>query len=480
MTTAKVIVTAWVCAWVSGVALAADWPMSACNPQRTYRTEEDIRGPFELAWVRYFPDAYVPHRVEPIVAGGTVYVASSKGVYALDAATGQEKWLFATELPVGHAPSVAEGLVFVPGLDKRLYAVDCASGRQKWAFAAGAGFFCNPLVVEGTVYVGSLDGNVYALSAADGKRKWTFATGGPVYFSAAFDDGKLYIGSTDMHGYALDAATGRLVWKTEKLPGKSMNSFWPVVARQAGAVIFVMDNAYRAQGLAHLDHEVKAKTWPWMERGTHRAGIYTDEQLRDLERITIEYFQQYPHRQTFLVIDAATGKQKCIAPVLMVGNAGTRMPPAIGPDGLCYMTIHHDHSSGGLLGGCHAVSYDIQKNRFVRCYSYHSLGGCSLVGDEPHGLSMAGDMFYGQHSFDTAGGVDIRSGAGVTISGSDGILHNWHRTHKDVKGQDFCFPFMYQNTHNTISSMTFSDGRVFILAKQTNALFVFQGQRNAP
>ena len=96
MTTARVIVTAWVCAWISGVALAGDWPMSACNPQRTYRTEEDIRGPFELAWVRYFPDAYVPHRVEPIVAGGTVYVASSKGVYALDAATGQEKWLFAT------------------------------------------------------------------------------------------------------------------------------------------------------------------------------------------------------------------------------------------------------------------------------------------------------------------------------------------------------------------------------------------------
>ena len=38
---------------------------------------------------------------------------------------------------------------------------------------------------------------------------------------------------------------------------------------------------------------------------------------------------------------------------------------------------------------------------------------------------------------------------------------------------------MYQNTHNTISSMTFSDGRVFVMTKQTNALFVFQGQRSA-
>jgi len=55
-----------------------------------------------------------------------------------------------------------------------------------------------------------------------------------------------------------------------------------------------MDNAYRAQGLAHLDHEVKAKTWPWEGKGAFRGGIYTDEQLRELERATIEYFRQYP------------------------------------------------------------------------------------------------------------------------------------------------------------------------------------------
>src|SRR5262245_48541296 len=99
---------------LSAAGLGADWPMSACNPQRTYHTEEDIRDSFELQWVRYFPDAYVPHRVEPIVADGTVFIASSKGVYAFDVADGKQKWLFATSLPVGHSPSVAGRLVFVP------------------------------------------------------------------------------------------------------------------------------------------------------------------------------------------------------------------------------------------------------------------------------------------------------------------------------------------------------------------------------
>ena len=216
-------------------------------------------------------------------------------------------------LPVGHAPSVAGGLVFVPGLDKRLYAVDAATGQQKWAFEAGAGFFCNPLVVDGTSTSAASDGNVYALSAADGKRKWTFATGGPIYFSPAFDDGKVYIGSTDMYGYALDAATGKQVWKTDKLPGKSMNSFWPVVAQKAGAVIFVMDNAYRAQQLAGLDHEVKAKTWPWM--GQRRSGASTrmsSSATWSGSRSSIS--SSIPHRQTFLVIDSATGKQKQYRP----------------------------------------------------------------------------------------------------------------------------------------------------------------------
>src|SRR6185369_10657239 len=102
MTMKKFAVILMIC--LSAHGLGADWPMSACNPQRTYRTEEDIRDPFQLEWVRYFPDAYVPHRVEPIVAGGTVYISSSKGLYALDAATGKEKWLFTTALPVGHSP----------------------------------------------------------------------------------------------------------------------------------------------------------------------------------------------------------------------------------------------------------------------------------------------------------------------------------------------------------------------------------------
>ena len=262
------------CVGIRRGTLAADWPMSACNPQRTYRTEEDIRGPFELVWVRYFTEAYVPHRVEPIVAGGTVYVASSKGVYALDAATGQEKWLFATRCRWATPPRWPEGWSSCRGWTSGSTPWMRPRGKQKWAFEAGAGFFCNPLVVEGTVYVGCLDGNVYAISAADGKRKWTFTTGGPVYFSPAFDDGKIYIGSNDMYGYALDAATGKLVWKTEKLPGKSMNSFWPVVAQKAGAVIFVMDNAYRAQHLAALDHEVKAKTWPWMGQATAAGHLH--------------------------------------------------------------------------------------------------------------------------------------------------------------------------------------------------------------
>ena len=132
--------------------------------------------------------------------------------------------------------------------------------------------------------------------------------------------------------------------------------------------------------------------------------------------------------------------------------------------------------------GCHAVSYDIEKNQFVRCYGYHNLGGCSLVGDEPHGLSMAGNMFYGQHRYDTAGGVDIHSRRATAAHDLRQRRHPPDLA-QDAQGRQgpgfLASPSCTRTTHNTISSMTFSDGRVFIITKQTNALFVFQGQRNA-
>ena len=48
--------------------------------------------------------------------------------------------------------------------DGKLYAIDAASGQQQWAFATGGPVASSPSVSNGAVFVGSNDGFVYAIA----------------------------------------------------------------------------------------------------------------------------------------------------------------------------------------------------------------------------------------------------------------------------------------------------------------------------
>jgi len=63
------------------------------------------------------------------------------------------------------SPAVANGVVYVGNEDKRLYAIDAATGKEKWRFATGDRVVASPSVVNGIVYVGSEDKNLYAIGA---------------------------------------------------------------------------------------------------------------------------------------------------------------------------------------------------------------------------------------------------------------------------------------------------------------------------
>jgi outer membrane protein assembly factor BamB len=55
--------------------------------------------------------------------------------------------------------------VYVGSNDKKLYAVDAATGQQKWAFTTGGNVESSPVVsADGAVvYVGSDDSKLYAV-----------------------------------------------------------------------------------------------------------------------------------------------------------------------------------------------------------------------------------------------------------------------------------------------------------------------------
>ncbi|RME46120.1 MAG: hypothetical protein D6796_09420, partial [Caldilineae bacterium] len=168
------------------------WPMAGANPQRTSWTPEEVRGRLKPLWYKPF-EPYISQKVQIIAANNTLYIATARGLYALDAATGAEKWVYPTTLPLGHSPTVTNGVVYVGGFDRKLHAIDAATGAGLWTFEADAGFETNPLVVGDKVYMGNRDGYFYAIYAEGspnaGQLAWKYPTGGPVLFSAAYSNG---------------------------------------------------------------------------------------------------------------------------------------------------------------------------------------------------------------------------------------------------------------------------------------------------
>jgi quinohemoprotein ethanol dehydrogenase len=185
-------------------------------------------GQLGLAWSF---DLDTPHRAQeatPLVIDGVLYVTSAwSKLFALDAKTGKQKWVFDPKVPgeagvnaccdvVNRGVAAWNGKLFLGTLDGRLVAVDAATGRQAWEML--------------TVPTGS---------------RYT-STGAPRVYN-----GKVLIGNggaeIGVRGYvtAYDADTGKQLWRFYTVPGN------------------------RAQPFEHADLEKAAKTWngEWWKLG---------------------------------------------------------------------------------------------------------------------------------------------------------------------------------------------------------------------
>ena len=114
------------------------------------------------------------------------------GVYAVDAATGRQRWAFhagGAMRPAVSAPVLAGGRVYVgEGMHSnfvcRLYCLDAATGLPHWSFEAGDHIESTPAVRDGTVFFAAGNDGVYALNASTGAKVWQFAADVHTQFKA--------------------------------------------------------------------------------------------------------------------------------------------------------------------------------------------------------------------------------------------------------------------------------------------------------
>lgn len=158
------------------------------------------------------------------VTDGRVYVPTTKGVTALDVATGNEVWSALPNVQFGSVtPMVDNGTLFVAEASKpgvTLIALDAATGKEQWrtAYTPGAS---TPSMTIGTadktsVYlsVDGIDSTVIAVNRADGSERWrtqidvSRGQKGDVSLNGfALVGGVLYCGTA-----AIDPSTGQTIW----------------------------------------------------------------------------------------------------------------------------------------------------------------------------------------------------------------------------------------------------------------------------
>jgi len=162
----------------------------------------------------------------PTVANGIVYVPGGNDrLFALDASDGSKLWDVPTTECFGGetaTPAVAGSTVYINEDCGKLWAINGSDGSVKWKFddGSGRGTGSPPTVKDGTVYfgtvkAGSTQGNtVFAVDAATGNKQWEFNSTpeGDIRSSPAVANGKVFFGSNNENVYALDASDGTRLW----------------------------------------------------------------------------------------------------------------------------------------------------------------------------------------------------------------------------------------------------------------------------
>lgn len=194
-------------------------------------------------------------RSSAAAAGDTVFVGSDDGfLRAVGLTDGVERWTLPMGYTVAGSPAVADGLVVI-GADQ-LYAVDAATGTERWRFSTGGTdgdvIASSPAIADGVVYVGSDNGRLFAVDLASGTERWSYDTGGSVQSSPVVDGGVVVVGTNDDALVALDADDGTLTWRFEA--GAPVRST-PTVS---GSSVFVGTGAGR---LVAIDRRTGVEQW---------------------------------------------------------------------------------------------------------------------------------------------------------------------------------------------------------------------------
>jgi outer membrane protein assembly factor BamB len=194
--------------------------------------------------------------------GGRLYAATGRGdLLAIDAAKGTILWRHELGEPARAAPTVADGLIFVPTMGNRLLTLARDDGRFLWRYQASPAEtpvlgLPAPAYADGLVVAGFNSGELACLHAASGALVWGDSLAAPggrdsvvdlsaVHGMPVVADGRVYAGSLGGLVLALDLRSGRRLWERTVITANT-----PAVA---GEWLFVLDTEQQLAAIRRTD-----------------------------------------------------------------------------------------------------------------------------------------------------------------------------------------------------------------------------------
>lgn len=248
----------------------------------------DLRG--RRAWSRSFPlpgpagqGGREEFRAPPLAAGGLVLAGSRSGtLYAVDAATGKERWRYAVggEIRSEAVPLGPSAVLVVSQPDGVLHRVELATGKAAWV-SPPTNRCDAPAAAEGDrVVYGNCDAALHLFSAVNGDRLAVIPLGkdGEVSAGAVMAEGRAFAGDRSGRLYGAEAAPGRdgtgggrIAWADRRARGAVTRR--PAVA--GDRVVFVADDG----SVLALDRRDGRELWQASVEGRPLSPVVRGEDL---------------------------------------------------------------------------------------------------------------------------------------------------------------------------------------------------------
>lgn len=412
----------------------ADWPMLRGGERHDGYITAELKPPFRLAWASRFGQERLGTAMEPIVAGGRVFVATHGGqLFALDAASGVPAWRFQAQGAFLHSPAVSGGLVVAGSVDGRLYALEANTGKSRWQSAEfEGGFSASPVIAGGRVFIGTRGGEFLALTLSDGAPAWRHDLKVPIRQTAAVADDRVFVTAEDLKVRCFSLA-GQALWTSGPLRGQTARDYYPVVVKSGGTTRVIVrtnpvnmmseritrDRQFLARQAGADDSDWR-KLDAWIKSDAARGS----PELWAAEQNAVRgYLEQNPEARTCFVLDAETGRESALAPVLWAaGCQGVGTPPTLTGDGRL-LVFHRSAYGNWNHGVAPLVSLgllDLESNRIAPLF--HTAGPQPPwntfwgTADESQNFTVAGQTVLIVHQ-GTLSGFDLTSNRLFPIHG---------------------------------------------------------------